>query len=413
MAAENRGPELAAVIIFLLAFALTTVGLRCYTMGFLMKRFFAEDWLSVVTLIFYIAYSIFALISIHFGLGQHVTAVPIEQHPKALLFKWLGQVFYVVVAVLVKFVVGILLLRICSHQKWQRITIYILLAVVGLFNAFYIFIVIFQCRPIEFYWFRYQTDSPVSGQCSHTKLATIPTYISLVLNVLSDFTLALLPISFVWHLKMEVRTKVSVVVVLALGSIASLATIARIPYAKQLLSNPDYLYNFTDLAIWSTVEIGLGFAASSLATLKPLFRKLKILTTSRNATTSLKQTGQSSTLHSRKLSTMSLKLQNRSRNFTELADSQEGESGIVKTTHWSVRPEGGTAKDLEMGIMVGVGIEMGRNESVTTLHTITGEDRDVAGRVEHFNYRLGRPQQSHVRSQSHIRSYYDRRWNEK
>jgi hypothetical protein len=56
-----------------------------------------------------------------------------------------------------------------------------------------------------------------------------------------------------------------------------MATIARIPYTKQLLSNPDYLYNFTDLAIWSTVEIGLGLTASSLATLKPLFRKLKIL----------------------------------------------------------------------------------------------------------------------------------------
>jgi hypothetical protein len=56
-----------------------------------------------------------------------------------------------------------------------------------------------------------------------------------------------------------------------------MATVVRIPYAKQLLSDPDYLYNFTDLAIWSTVEIGLGLTASSLATLKPLFRKLKIL----------------------------------------------------------------------------------------------------------------------------------------
>lgn len=52
---------------------------------------------------------------------------------------------------------------------------------------------------------------------------------------------------------------------------------ARIPYAKQILSNPDYLYNFTDLAIWSTVEIGLGLSASSLATLKPLFRQVKKL----------------------------------------------------------------------------------------------------------------------------------------
>lgn len=61
---------------------------------------------------------------------------------------------------------------------------------------------------------------------------------------------------------------------------ASVATIARIPYAKQLLSNPDYLYNFTDLAIWSIVECGIAITASSLATLRPLFIKMKLLASS-------------------------------------------------------------------------------------------------------------------------------------
>lgn len=59
-----------------------------------------------------------------------------------------------------------------------------------------------------------------------------------------------------------------------------MATIARIPYAKQLLSNPDYLYNFTDLAIWSIVECGIAITASSLATLRPLFIKMRLLATS-------------------------------------------------------------------------------------------------------------------------------------
>lgn len=136
-------------------------------------------------------------------------------------------------------------------------------------------------------------------------LATIPTYVSLVLNVLVDWILALLPVSFIWNSNMDKKTRLSVIGVLGIGSMfvqplyplrlstltfrnrASLATCARIPYAKQLLSNPDYLYNFTDLAIWSTVEIGLALSASSLATLKPLFRKIKLLPsklTSRNTT---------------------------------------------------------------------------------------------------------------------------------
>ncbi|KAL2074860.1 hypothetical protein VTL71DRAFT_8639 [Oculimacula yallundae] len=341
MAADNRGPELAAVVIFLMAFSLVTVCLRCYTMAFVLKRFFAEDWLSVVTLVVYLFYSISALISIRWGLGQHVADVPMRDHPAALFWKYIGQVTYVLVSVLVKFIVGLLLLRICSRQRWQRITIWTLLAVVALFNMFYIFIVIFQCMPIPFYWYRYTPNPPVTGKCNHSKLATIPTYVSLFLNVLSDWILALLPISVVWNSNMDRRTKISVVGVLAIGSIASLATVARIPYAKQLLSNPDYLYNFTDLAIWSTVEIGLALSASSLATLKPLFRKLNLLVTTRNGSrvgggTSGKGTNShissrgtkdaESPWHSRKRS-----LPFTPRNFTEIND-EETELGLISNT---------------------------------------------------------------------------------
>ncbi len=62
---------------------------------------------------------------------------------------------------------------------------------------------------------------------------------------------------------------------------ASIATIVRIPYADGILDNPDFLYTFTDLAIWSTLEIGIALTASSLATLTPLFRKVKFFSSSR------------------------------------------------------------------------------------------------------------------------------------
>ena len=61
---------------------------------------------------------------------------------------------------------------------------------------------------------------------------------------------------------------------------ASIATIVRIPYARGILDNPDFLYTFTDLGIWTTVEIGVALTASSLATLKPLMRKMRIFSAS-------------------------------------------------------------------------------------------------------------------------------------
>jgi hypothetical protein len=53
--------------------------------------------------------------------------------------------------------------------------------------------------------------------------------------------------------------------------IGSTATIVRIPYIKQLAQD-DFLYSTTDVAIWSTVEPGIGITAAAMATLRPLFR---------------------------------------------------------------------------------------------------------------------------------------------
>jgi hypothetical protein len=166
----------------------------------------------------YTAYSAFCLLGVHYGLGAHVASVPLDQHSQALFYKWAGQVAYVVVAVLVKFIVGLLLLRLCAGKRWQCITLWTLLVVSGLYTAFYVFNVVYQCQPVQFYWYRYDPDPPVTGTCNGKAWATIPTYISFVISVVSDWMLALLPVSIVWNARMDRRAKISVSCVLALGS---------------------------------------------------------------------------------------------------------------------------------------------------------------------------------------------------
>lgn len=58
MAGDNRGSELATVVIILLIFCLLTVSMRCYTvLCILKKRFYSEDWLAVVTLVSQISFN--------------------------------------------------------------------------------------------------------------------------------------------------------------------------------------------------------------------------------------------------------------------------------------------------------------------------------------------------------------------
>lgn len=164
------------------------------------------------------AFCAFTLLGVKNGLGKHVVDVSPENRIEALKWKWAGQVSYVVGSTLIKFVAGLLLLRLFAGQRWQRITIIFLMVLVGLVQIFYLFIAIFQCTPVPFYWYRYTAGTPVTGHCLNPTLATIPTYVSIFLGVVSDWFLALLPITLVRKIEMERKAKISIVGILAIGS---------------------------------------------------------------------------------------------------------------------------------------------------------------------------------------------------
>ncbi|KAH8768053.1 hypothetical protein BGZ57DRAFT_766264, partial [Hyaloscypha finlandica] len=157
--------------------------------------------------------------------------------------------------------------RICVKRS-QIVTIWIVIGVVTVFSIFYFFLIIFQCSPVTYFWTQYLG---VVGKCVPAKVITNSTYAHSAISAWADWTLGILPIFLVWDLAMNPRTKVSVALILALGAIGSTATIVRIPYINQLAQN-DFLYSTTDVAIWSTVEPGIGITAAALATLRPLFR---------------------------------------------------------------------------------------------------------------------------------------------
>lgn len=62
-------------------------------------------------------------------------------------------------------------------------------------------------------------------------------------------------------------------------SSAGAATLIRIPYVRILSVTDDFLFTTLDIAIWSTVEPGLGICAASAASLRPLFRNFYALST--------------------------------------------------------------------------------------------------------------------------------------
>lgn len=58
---------------------------------------------------------------------------------------------------------------------------------------------------------------------------------------------------------------------------ASIATLARIPHVESLSNSDDFLYANIDIAIWSTVEVGMAIIASAVPTIRPLLGNVRIL----------------------------------------------------------------------------------------------------------------------------------------
>lgn len=117
---------------------------------------------------------------------------------------------------LLKFTVGIFLLRICS-QRWQVAVIWTVLGVVLAFNIFYFFIALLQCLPVDYFWMRASLTSVPRGRCISQAMANGSTYAATAVNAFADWTLGLLPIALVWRLGLGRKTKISIAAVLALG----------------------------------------------------------------------------------------------------------------------------------------------------------------------------------------------------
>ena len=92
----------------------------------------------------------------------------------------------------------------------------------------------------------------------------------------------LLLAALIWQLNVERRTKLLIAPLLGLACIASYAALVRMPYIENFRS-PDFLFDTVDIALWSTVEVGVSVVAANLATLRPLVQHVsaqaRLLTT--------------------------------------------------------------------------------------------------------------------------------------
>ncbi|KAL1590821.1 hypothetical protein WHR41_00400 [Cladosporium halotolerans] len=275
IAPAGRGFEVLGVYGLFLALTTLTVGLRAYCRLRIQKAFGWDDWFATLSWVFFVLHASFAITGVHHGTGQHAWNIqPPSVLPVGLKFWWLCEPVYVLSNMAIKASIAIMLMRL-SVRRSHKIILYVTIIITEIYSAFFFFLFIFQCIPSKYFWTRYTGGS---GSCLDTSIVVAATYGYSAITCAGDIIFSILPVLLVWSLQMGRKEKVAVILILAMGAIASVATIIRIPYVHTLADKDDFLYATTDIAIWSCSETGLGITAACCAVLRPLFRKTLVAT---------------------------------------------------------------------------------------------------------------------------------------
>ncbi|KXJ86387.1 hypothetical protein Micbo1qcDRAFT_236923 [Microdochium bolleyi] len=268
---ENRGPTLLVLNSVFMVLMLWSHGLRMWVRLGVVKSWGWDDSLMTVAVILYGTYLSFSIHGAVHGTGRHFDDVPLEQYMIAMKSWWICYPFYSANMIASKLSIGYFLLRV-SVRRLHIWLLYIIMAITMMAGLAFFIGSFVQCQPLSYWWTRYR--DPAGGYCIDPTIIIALAYIYSFFAITSDLMMALFPALLISSLNMDRQIKLMLIPLMAMGTIASLGLVVRLPWLLKLRDVDDFLWSTIDIAIWSTVESGLAIVAGNLATTRPLYRHL-------------------------------------------------------------------------------------------------------------------------------------------
>jgi len=263
--------NVVAIVTVLGSISCLVVGLRVWTRTVILKSFGWDDILMVIALMFYMVYNV-AFVMGHVTVTGHST-LTLREFKNAVVYLLIAEHFYTLNIMILKVSLGVFFLRIMIF-RWQRWVIYAAMAVSTTIGTAYFFVGVFQCGYFSNIWIFLSRRVTLEG-CIPVTPALGVAYTQASVAALTDWIYAILPLFLLYNAQMKRREKNIVFGILSLAAAGSIASLVRFKYIPALVESTEAFFPHSlGIAIWSGVEIGLGIIAGSLATLRPLFRKV-------------------------------------------------------------------------------------------------------------------------------------------
>jgi hypothetical protein len=159
-------------------------------------------------------YCSFSLAGVTAGTVQHVHNLSRENESLARKWWWFCYPSYAVTMTLTKMSITFFFRRVIVERTHKLILLAAaVLSVVSC--AIFFFACIFQCWPVSYFWDKHNQP----GTCIPDIVVIALGYLFSAINIITDFTFALMPAWILTHLNMQLKTKIALALLMGLGCV--------------------------------------------------------------------------------------------------------------------------------------------------------------------------------------------------
>lgn len=257
---DSRQPKLLATLIICVVLAYVAVTLRFVARHKIRASIGADDVWILIALAIATGWVVTQFWCLRMGLGRHITVVKnLAGFMKSAIA---DELVYCGCNPPIKISILYFYRRIFPSRKLYHVSNGVS-AIVWSSAITQAFAIGFQCIPLSSLW----TGHP--SRCIN--IAALVTAMAAV-QVLTDFVILLLPMPYLWRLKVSREVRLGLLFTFALGGGVCLFGIVR-AVAVGNTSHDDPSWNDVPGGIWSIIEVHVGIVCACLPTLRPLVFK--------------------------------------------------------------------------------------------------------------------------------------------
>ncbi|KAF2105784.1 hypothetical protein BDV96DRAFT_508906 [Lophiotrema nucula] len=242
---------------------------RIWTRTHPVFRLGADDYVISAAYVLVVVDSILLLLTMPYMFGRSPSSFTLADAQDSQRYAVLSQPIWAWAIAGIKISVLLMLLRLQTDRLWRRFCWGLITFVVCL-TVYNMIAQLTQCIPLHKVW---DLLGVVQGKCWGTAAVRSNLFAVATMTFLTDFIVALLPLTFLGKVQKPMREKAIIGVLMGLGIFAGVASILKMVFAANFGKTGDIDLDGIRIGMWSLIEELVGMIAACVPCLRSPFQR--------------------------------------------------------------------------------------------------------------------------------------------